>query len=193
MNIAAAADQHVVGPAGYSQATCRIKLTEVAGGQPALGIDSAALQIALHDLWATHGDTAAVGNPDFVPIHRLADQTFMPGSVGWCMAGQLRGGFAHAIARVERPASSHGLVVKRAGQGGATDQCGAQAGGGLNAEFEQTTEHGRDQRKVSDAVRLQVAGKYFGHKAVMENNTGSGAGTTPKNGLAANVVKRQAV
>ena len=111
MHVAAAADQHVVGAAGYGQPSFCIDFAEVAGGQPAIGIDPAAVEVAGHDLRPANANAAVGGEREFIVAERAADQAFVPRPVGRRPGGDLGGRLAHAVARVERPAGGGCLVV----------------------------------------------------------------------------------
>ena len=163
MHVAPAADQHVVGAAGYGQPSICIDFPEVAGGQPAVGIDAAAVEVAGHDLRAADADAAVGGRArKFVVAERPADQSFMPRPVGRRPGGDLGGGLAHPVARVERPAGGCRPVVQRLRQRGAADQHVAQAGRRRDAGFEQAGQHGRHQRQMGDRLVRQVGGHRFG-------------------------------
>ena len=136
MHIAPAADQHVVGSPKDAQVAAVIELAEVAGGQPALGTRSAALNIASHDLRPANANAAIGVDADFMAGHGQPDPAFRPLAIGGIKCRDLGGCLAHAVTGVKRPANGDGPLVKCLRQGGAADHGNAQAGWWHGADVE---------------------------------------------------------
>ena len=193
VHVAAAADQHVVGAAGYGQPSFCIDFPEVAGGQPAIGIDAAAVEVTGHHLGAADADAAIGSQREFVVTERPAHQSLMPSAVADPVGGDLRAGFAHAVARGERPAGSGRAVVKALAQRRAADHHVAQACGRASARVEQAGQHRRYQRQVGNRIPAQRFAHGLGREAIVQQDTGPGAGAAPEDRKAADMVKGQAV
>ena len=193
VNIAAAADQHVVGATDDGQPAFVVEVAEIAGAQPAVGIGAAAVEVAEHDLRPAQADATIAGDADFAAGQRPPDQPLLPRTIGRLPAGDLRRRLAHAVTRCQRPAGGRRPRVQGLRQRGAADQHVAQAGRRTGAGIEQQGEHGGDQRQMADRVTRQVGGHPFGGKAVVEQDAGASPGAAPEDGLAADMVERQAV
>jgi len=193
MDVAAAADQHVVGAPADGQAPGCIEPAEIAAGQPAIGVEAAAVGIAAHQLPAVQAQAAVGSDGDDHARQRPADQPVMPGAIGRAMDGDQGGRFAHPVARPQRPAGLAGAFVERARQGGAADQRDAQAGRRADAGIEQGGQHRRHQRDVGDRIAGQVVGHRRRLEAIVQQLGGTCPGAAPEDGLAADVIERQAV
>ncbi len=86
VNVASAADQHVVGAVAYGQPSFFIDFTEVASGQPAI-----TAAVTGHDLRAVDTDKAVRAQREFIGAEWAANQAFTPQVAGQQRQMMVRG------------------------------------------------------------------------------------------------------
>ncbi|RIX42527.1 MAG: hypothetical protein D3M94_18525 [Rhodocyclales bacterium GT-UBC] len=83
--------------------------------------------------------------------------------------------------------------MERAGKCGTANHDIAQGGWRLAPAVEEAGQHGRDQREMCDGIAGQVVDDLLQIETVVQEHTGASPGAAPEDGLAADVVERQAI